>query len=270
MIRPITVVSFALACASGLYLYQVSHRVHVLDTRIEKIVHETAATRERIRLLHAEWTLRNQPERLQQLVSQFLPELKPTNPNQFVSMAALDSRLPPVEVPAPPAQQPDQVPVAGSPAAPDASAAIAAAAGTATTPTDAAAAPPPVAVATQLPPPPPAPPPQVKIAAAVPRRVPAEPVHAPDARPADSHRPVTVALVAPRRPEPPAARPRITEAALVSPPHRRGWTPARLPYPGAALIPPAPTGSLLGMAHNAAATRTLPPPIPLPVPAGNN
>lgn len=101
MIRPITCVGFLLACASGLYLYQAKHRVNVIDQEIARTVHATDTTREQIRLLHAEWTLLNQPDRLQKLADQFLP-LKQTTPGQFTSLADLDSRLPPVRPDSPP------------------------------------------------------------------------------------------------------------------------------------------------------------------------
>ncbi len=110
MIRPITCVCFLLACGSGLYLYQAKHRVHVIDVQIEKILHQTEAVREQTRILHAEWTLLDQPDRLQQLSSQLL-KLQTTKPAQFASAADLNNRLPPV--PAPP-QPTDQSP--GSPA----------------------------------------------------------------------------------------------------------------------------------------------------------
>ena len=103
MIRPVTCVCFLLACGSGLYLYQAKHRVQLLDQQIEKTVRATEAAREQIRLLHADWTLLNQPDRLQKLADQFLT-LKPANPAQFTSMAELDSRLP--AVPPPPAAPP--------------------------------------------------------------------------------------------------------------------------------------------------------------------
>ena len=46
-------------------------------------------------MLHAEWTLQNDPQRLQALADQFL-SLKTVTPGQFTSMADLDSRLPAV------------------------------------------------------------------------------------------------------------------------------------------------------------------------------
>jgi hypothetical protein len=117
MIRPFTCVAFLLACGSGLYLYQSKHRVKVLDEQIAQVAHATDALREQTRMLSAEWTLLNDPERLRQLATQFL-SLQTVSPNQFTSLADLDSRLPPVPPPAPAAPPPadtapsDQVPVA--------------------------------------------------------------------------------------------------------------------------------------------------------------
>ncbi|HTI83598.1 MAG TPA: hypothetical protein VL614_24345 [Acetobacteraceae bacterium] len=105
MIRPITCICFLLACGSGLYLYQAKHRVQLLDRKIEDTVQATDKLREQTRVLHAEWTLLNDPQRLQTLAEQFLA-LKTVQPNQFTSMADLDSRLPAVPPPAPPPQAP--------------------------------------------------------------------------------------------------------------------------------------------------------------------
>ena len=119
MIRPVTCVCFLLACGSGLYLYQAKHRVNVLDQQIARTVRATDAVREQIRLLHADWTLLNQPDRLQKLADQFLA-LKTTNPAQFMSMADLDARVPLMpepEVPVP-AELPAPAVVAALPAEP--------------------------------------------------------------------------------------------------------------------------------------------------------
>lgn len=123
MIRPITCLAVALACGSGLYLYQSKHRVQLLDEQIGQTVKSTEALREQTRMLSAEWTLLNDPERLRLLANQFLT-LQTVAPGQFTSLADLDSRLPPPvplgsQVPAAagtvapvPAAQPGSVPVA--------------------------------------------------------------------------------------------------------------------------------------------------------------
>src|SRR5271163_3687391 len=102
MIRPLTIATFLLACGSGLYLYQSKHEVQLLDRAIEKTVHDTGALREQSRLLAAEWTMLNDPDRLRQFADTYL-HLKSINPAQFTSLADLDGKLPvPVaEVPAP-------------------------------------------------------------------------------------------------------------------------------------------------------------------------
>ena len=104
MIRPVTCVCFVLACASGLYLYQAKHRVQVLDREIERTVRATDELREQTRILHAEWTLQNDPQRLQALADQFF-SLKTVTPGQFTSLADLDNRLPAVRAPEPPASE---------------------------------------------------------------------------------------------------------------------------------------------------------------------
>ena len=170
MIRPFTCVCFLLACGSGLYLYQAKHRVLMIDREIEKTVHTTAELREQTRVLHAEWTLQSDPQRLQALADQFL-SLKTVTPGQFTSMAEMESRLPAVRAPEPPPPEPQPVPVAEGPQ-PD-------------EPADAA----PVAI--PVPPPPPKP-----VAAAPPR----PPEHKPPPRP-------MIAETQPVRPPPIIARP---------------------------------------------------------------
>ena len=96
MIRPFTCVCFLLACGSGLYLYQAKHRVQVLDRRDrEDGARHRRDCASRRGVLHAEWTLLNDPQRLQALADQLL-DLKTVTPGQFTSMADLDSRLPAV------------------------------------------------------------------------------------------------------------------------------------------------------------------------------
>ena len=72
MIRPLTIATCLLACGSGLYLYQSKHEVQLLDRTIEKTVRDTGALREQSRLLSAEWTMLNDPERLRQFSDTYL------------------------------------------------------------------------------------------------------------------------------------------------------------------------------------------------------
>ncbi|MCQ8277192.1 ABC transporter permease [Acetobacteraceae bacterium KSS8] len=124
MIRSFTCVCALLAGASGLYLYSEKHRTTLLDQKISHIVADTQQIRERTAMLRAEWALLNQPDRLQQLSTRFLPQLTAMAPTQFVQMASLDARLPAVgpETPPHPIATPETAPalVGAKPGAPEA------------------------------------------------------------------------------------------------------------------------------------------------------
>lgn len=101
MIRPTTVLTFILACGSGMYLYQAKHHVQLIDQQIDRAVKQTEILRGQSRALHAEWMLLNDPDRLHRLADRYLPNLQPVAPTQFTDLADLDSRLPPVGPPPP-------------------------------------------------------------------------------------------------------------------------------------------------------------------------
>ncbi len=101
MIRPLTIITFLMACGSGLYLYQTKHDAQVLDRDIEKTVRDTATLREQSRLLAAEWTMLNDPDTLRTFSDQYLA-LKSIAPTQFTSLADLDNKLPAVQIMTPP------------------------------------------------------------------------------------------------------------------------------------------------------------------------
>jgi hypothetical protein len=64
-------------------------------------------TRARTAVLQAEWALQNDPERLQDLADRFLA-LRPLAPGQFVTVADIDHRLPPIVTsPSPTNDDPD-------------------------------------------------------------------------------------------------------------------------------------------------------------------
>ena len=259
MIRPFTCLCFLLACGSGLYLYQSKHRVQLLDRQIEDTVRGTEKLREQIRVMHAEWTLLNDPQRLQTLADQFLT-LKTVAPGQFTNMAELDNRLPAVQAPAAaPPPDPEPVPVAQGPdAVPVEQPKPAALAALRAKPPETQAATPsqsqaqtikPVEAApTSQPPrpperkPPPRPP--AVIAEATPPRQ--SPVVAETPRPAPAaSRPIVAAEV---------SRPVVVPARVTSP----ASTPS---YTGAAY-----TGSSLGMARSTSVAAPQPLPAPTPWP----
>jgi hypothetical protein len=235
MIRPVTLVCFLLACGAGLYLYSAKHRVQLVDHEIEKTVRATDELREQIRVLHAEWTLQNDPQRLQALADQFLT-LKTLTPGQFTSLADLDKRLPAVPAPeptAPEATEPEPVPVAQAPQPEELPPAPAA-------PRPAVQSPPPARPAAAV------------AVAAPPVSPPAEHKPPPPPRPVLAEAPrehPVIAEVQQVRPSPAVAR-----RVIVAEQPRPAQPPARLPI----------TGSALGMARSATAP---PPPRPMPVSA---
>jgi hypothetical protein len=93
MIRPLTFVSLIVAAGAGLHLYQVKHSVSVLDRELHKVNRQTEEVRERTQILHAEWALLNEPDRLRQVAQRHLA-LEPMAPTQFIREAELERRLP--------------------------------------------------------------------------------------------------------------------------------------------------------------------------------
>jgi hypothetical protein len=268
MIRPITIVTFLMACGSGLYLYQSKHEVQLLDRTIEKTVHDTGTLREQSRLLSAEWTMLNDPDRLRQFSDTYL-NLKSINPAQFTSLNDLGGKLPAprIETPAP---SPEEAPVVAETVLPSVDEAVpAAVAETAVLPVPPIPTVRPVQVAT-----PPAHPTEAKVAIArapvVADPKPAEP-RLPEQRVAELKasprvaeiRPEARTAVAPAPPKPivlaaPRPQPMYAQPASVAAP---APAPFRTPAPAFAAPAPAPySGSLLGMAHGPM------PPAPRPMP----
>jgi hypothetical protein len=271
MIRPFTAVTFALAAGMVLYTYQAKHDVQLLDREIEKTLTETVSLREQSRTLKAEWTLRENPDRLKAFADQYLT-LKPLAPTQFTTLAELDSRLP--------------APIVGA-AATDPNATTE----EPETPVAEAAPPATVAdVAEDLPIPPlPVPPPAMAVATQVP------PVPAAAPAPAPAPKPVVQAAPAPIPPKPlpqspsvlaavaplpaPTPQPRpplqaqaqpvqaqqARSAPVQAPPVQMRAQPVAMPQPQYAPQPapqPPMGGSLLGMAHGGSFA---PSPRPMPV-----
>lgn len=269
MIRPVTLLCASAFAFSGFHLYQTKHRAQEVDRAIVRTMGEVTRAHNHAVLLRAEYALLNDPTRLQDLAEQYLT-LRPTAPGQFVAMADLASRLPPVG-PAPDAN-PDATPTDS----PDAAPLVARAAPDATPTPDAVPAPPaaspppapavvaeaPRAQPQAMPQPQPAPAPhreprpQVVIAA----NPPAPPRPVAPVRPPVPHReapaptplhptplhpqPVRASVhVAPRPPVVVAQRPR---ADVPPPPVRARYEPP----PGYAGAPVRPMGgSVLGMAY---------------------
>jgi hypothetical protein len=88
LIRYLTVIGIALLALISFELYNGVHRVKVQQKELDTLKASIAREGEAIRVLKAEWTYLNQPDRLQQLARRHLA-LSPTGPKQIVVLASL-------------------------------------------------------------------------------------------------------------------------------------------------------------------------------------
>ncbi len=93
MIRPLTLLCFGAFAGAGAWLYQVKHSVALQDRELLEIRRETEQARQRIDILHAEWALLNEPERLRKTAQSVLT-LEPMQPQHFARMTEFERRLP--------------------------------------------------------------------------------------------------------------------------------------------------------------------------------
>lgn len=88
MIRYLTAIGIALLALISFELYNGVHRVKGQQKELEALKTSIASEGEAIRVLKAEWSYLNQPDRLQQLARRHLA-LSPTGPAQIVILASL-------------------------------------------------------------------------------------------------------------------------------------------------------------------------------------
>jgi hypothetical protein len=93
MLRGFNIVAFALAVTLAFGLYNVKYRAQYEESRIAALEKTLAEERETIRVLQAEWSYLNAPERLERLTGRFL-DLEPVKPEQVVSFEELPIRRP--------------------------------------------------------------------------------------------------------------------------------------------------------------------------------
>jgi hypothetical protein len=112
MIRLATIAWILLVAASGYAMFQVKYEVAPLDQQLAQLDRGIAQSREATRVLSAEWSLLNDPRRLDHLARRHL-DLHPLLPAQLASIDSLPrrSQTPPAAVAVAPS------PVASLPAA---------------------------------------------------------------------------------------------------------------------------------------------------------
>ncbi|MBP0615249.1 cell division protein FtsL [Jiella mangrovi] len=110
MLKTLNILLILVMLGAAAYTYKIKHDAELLEEAIAKVDRKISLERETISLLQADWTLLDQPGRLQRLIDVYSAELelKPIQPDQIVQ---------PDELPAPSAlPAPGSVPVPVSPA----------------------------------------------------------------------------------------------------------------------------------------------------------
>ena len=101
MMRSFTTLLVLALMGSGFYLFQTKNTAMLLDRDIGRTMKQIDQTRERAGLLRAEYARQTGPGVVGALAERFLPELKATQPSQYVAMADLERRLPAIGLPQP-------------------------------------------------------------------------------------------------------------------------------------------------------------------------
>lgn len=91
--RKSTFLWLTLAAVASATLFHTSQEVTDGRARLAQINKETQQEEESLRVLQAEWSYLNQPERLEKLVRQFMTGLEPQKGRQFMRLSELKDRL---------------------------------------------------------------------------------------------------------------------------------------------------------------------------------
>jgi len=94
MMRPLYIAAFVVAATLTYGLYSMKYEVQRLESKLLSLQTTLGSERDALRVLRAEWSYLNNPERLQKLAAKHL-ELTPVSLHQIAAL----SRLPFKEVP---------------------------------------------------------------------------------------------------------------------------------------------------------------------------
>ena len=73
-------------------LYHVSYQTELLKEEAARVESEIVRARDDVAMLQAEWSARTAPDYLDELTEKFLPEMRPTTPEQIVPLSAVSER----------------------------------------------------------------------------------------------------------------------------------------------------------------------------------
>jgi len=91
MMRVVNTAAIMITLALAFALYHVKYETQAEERQIRDLKVDLAQEQDAIQVLRAEWSLLNQPERLEELVSRHT-QLAPLEPAQIVTMADLPAR----------------------------------------------------------------------------------------------------------------------------------------------------------------------------------
>ncbi len=100
MSRFVTLLWILIAGAGALALYQIKHEVIAQERELARLNRAIVQEQEAIHVLRAEWSLINQPKRLQALAERHL-DLQPMKPGQFGRVDSVPAQSPQVPPPQP-------------------------------------------------------------------------------------------------------------------------------------------------------------------------
>lgn len=86
MLRTIDIVLIAVMISAAAWTFKIKYEAEMIETEVAAIERKIALERETISLLEADWSLLNQPDRLQRLAEAFKADLalEPLKPEQIV------------------------------------------------------------------------------------------------------------------------------------------------------------------------------------------
>ncbi|WP_062227789.1 cell division protein FtsL [Aureimonas frigidaquae] len=98
MHKTLDIILVVIMLAAATWTFGVKHEAESIEERLRVVERDIAMERDTISLLEADWSLLNQPYRLQRLADTFAEELqlKPIVPRQIVTPADLPSEPVPV------------------------------------------------------------------------------------------------------------------------------------------------------------------------------
>lgn len=86
MLKTIDIVLIAVMVSAAAWTFKIKHEAELIEDQVQIVERKAAAEHETIALLEADWSLLNQPNRLQHLAEAFQADLalEPLRPEQII------------------------------------------------------------------------------------------------------------------------------------------------------------------------------------------